>query len=154
MNMNIKTIRELAGILQNANLTALELEEGETRIRLEKNAPAQIMQAPLAASLPSMPQQEAAVSPVSAPLDDPGLDFNAISLVTSPMVGVFYAAPAPDQEPFVKVGSKVKKGDVLCIIEAMKLMNEITAEQDGEVVDICVHSGDVVEFGQPLFKIF
>ncbi len=110
--------------------------------------------APLAASLPSMPQQETAVPPASAPLDDPGLDFNAISLVTSPMVGVFYAAPAPDQEPFVKVGSKVKKGDVLCIIEAMKLMNEITAEQDGEVVDICVHSGDVVEFGQPLFKIF
>ena len=135
--MNIKTIRELAGILQDANLTALELEEGETRIRLEKSAPAQIVQ-----------------SSVPAPLDDPGLDFNAISLVTSPMVGVFYATPAPDQEPFVKVGSKVKKGDVLCIIEAMKLMNEITAEQDGEVVDICVKSGDDVEFGQPLFKIF
>ena len=98
-----------------------------------------------------MPEQ----APASGePLDDPGLDFNAISLVTSPMVGVFYATPAPDQEPFVKVGSKVKKGDVLCIIEAMKLMNEITAEQDGEVVDICVKSGDVVEFGQPLFKIF
>ena len=151
--MNIKTIRELAGILQDANLTALELEEGETRIRLEKSAPAQIIQSSVPGPLPmaSMPEQ----APASGePLDDPGLDFNAISLVTSPMVGVFYATPAPDQEPFVKVGSKVKKGDVLCIIEAMKLMNEITAEQDGEVVDICVKSGDVVEFGQPLFKIF
>ena len=110
--MNIKTIRELAGILQDANLTALELEEGETRIRLEKSAPAQIVQGAVPAPLPmaSMPQQEPASG---EPLDDPGLDFNAISLVTSPMVGVFYATPAPDQEPFVKVGSKVKKGDVL-----------------------------------------
>lgn len=151
--MNVKTIRELAGILQDANLTALELEEGEVRIRLEKSAPAQVVQAPV--SLPGGAAQAVPPSPApAAPLDDPGLDFNAISLVTSPMVGVFYAAPGPDQEPFVKVGSKVAKGDVLCIIEAMKLMNEITAEQDGEVVDVCVRSGDVVEFGQPLFKIF
>lgn len=150
--MNVKTIRELAGILQDANLTALELEEGEVRIRLEKSAPAQVVQAPV--SLPPAIEAPPLPSAPAAQADDPGLDFNAISLVTSPMVGVFYAAPGPDQEPFVKVGSKVKKGDVLCIIEAMKLMNEITAEQDGEVVDICVRSGDVVEFAQPLFKIF
>ncbi len=82
------------------------------------------------------------------------VDFNHVTEVKSPMVGVFYAAPSPDAEPFVQVGSKVKKGDVLCIIEAMKLMNEITAEQDGEIVDICVQNGDVVEYGQTLFKIF
>ena len=150
--MNIKAIRELANILQDAGLTALELEEGETRIRLEKSAPAPVAPALIPAPLPNAFAESAVGS--SAPMDDPGLDFNAINLITSPMVGVFYAAPGPDQEPFVKIGSKVKKGDVLCIIEAMKLMNEITAEQDGEVVDICVKSGDVVEFGQPLFKIF
>ena len=69
------------------------------------------------------------------------------------MVGVFYASPSPDAKPFVEVGQKVKKGDVVCIIEAMKLMNELTADQDGEVVDICVSNGDVVEYGQPLFKL-
>jgi len=73
--------------------------------------------------------------------------------VTAPMVGVFYAAPAPDAEPFVKVGQRVQRGDVLCIVEAMKLMNEITADTDGEIVEICVENGDVVEFSQPLFRI-
>lgn len=71
----------------------------------------------------------------------------------SPMVGVFYSAPSPQSKPFVEVGSRVKKGDVLCIVEAMKLMNEITAELDGEIVEVCAASGDVVEYGQTLFRI-
>ena len=74
-------------------------------------------------------------------------------MVLSPMVGVFYASPSPSDPPFVTVGSKVKKGDVLCIIEAMKLMNEITAEEDGEIIDICTANGSVVEYGQILFKL-
>lgn len=73
--------------------------------------------------------------------------------VTSPMVGVFYAAPAPDQEPYVTVGARVNKGDVLCLIEAMKLMNEVTAEKSGEIVEVCVENGQVVEYGQTLFMI-
>ena len=73
--------------------------------------------------------------------------------VNAPMVGVFYAAPAPDAEPFVRVGQHVQRGDVLCIVEAMKLMNEITADADGEIAEICVENGQVVEFGQPLFRI-
>ena len=81
------------------------------------------------------------------------MDFNHLTQVKSPLVGVFYAAPAPDAAPFVKVGDTVKKGDVLCIVEAMKLMNEIVAETDGVVVDICAGNGDVVEFGQTLFKL-
>ena len=70
------------------------------------------------------------------------------------MVGIFYSAPSPDAEPFVKVGKKVKKGDTLCIIEAMKLMNDVVAEEDGEIVEICADNGSLVEFGQVLFKIF
>lgn len=70
------------------------------------------------------------------------------------MVGVFYSAPSPDSEPFVSKGSKVKKGDTLCIIEAMKLMNEVIAERDGEIVEILANSGELVEFGQTLFRIF
>ena len=73
--------------------------------------------------------------------------------VASPMVGVFYAAPSPDSDPYVSVGTRVKKGDVLCLIEAMKLMNEVTAEQSGELAEVCVENGQVVEFGQPLFII-
>ncbi len=80
-----------------------------------------------------------------------GIAFNHTA--TSPMIGVFYAAASPTAAPFVTVGSKVKKGDVICIIEAMKLMNEITAEHDGTIVEVCVKNGDLVEFGQELFKI-
>ncbi|HML49609.1 MAG TPA: acetyl-CoA carboxylase biotin carboxyl carrier protein, partial [Clostridia bacterium] len=74
--------------------------------------------------------------------------------VKSPMVGVFYAAPSPESPPFVKRGDRVKRGDVLCIIEAMKLLNEIAAEADGEIADICVENGQVVEYSQTLFKIY
>ncbi len=75
------------------------------------------------------------------------------ALVLSPTVGVFYAAPSPESQPFVEVGSKVQKGDTLCIIEAMKLMNEIPSEVDGTVVEVCVGNGQVVEYNQPLFRI-
>ena len=81
-------------------------------------------------------------------------DYNRYRDVKSPMVGIFYASPSPDAEPFVKVGSKVKKGDTLCIIEAMKLMNDVMAEEDGEIVEICAENGSLVEFGQILFKLF
>jgi acetyl-CoA carboxylase biotin carboxyl carrier protein len=78
---------------------------------------------------------------------------NVLVDVKSPLVGVYYAAPSPDAETFVSIGSNVKKGDVLCIIETMKLMNEIIAEQDGEIIDICIKNGEIAEFGQVLFKM-
>lgn len=74
-------------------------------------------------------------------------------IVKSPMVGTFYSKSSPDAKPYVEVGSKVKKGDILCIVEAMKLMNEIESEYDGEVVEICVNDGEMVDYGKPLFKI-
>ena len=74
-------------------------------------------------------------------------------VVKSPMVGTFYSKSSPDAEPYVEVGSKVKKGDILCIVEAMKLMNEIESEFDGEIVEVCVNDGDMVDYGKPLFKI-
>ena len=155
--MNIKQIKALAQILAQNDLSALEINEGETRIRLERTAaqpvaqPGTVLVAPPMPAAAAQPMQEA---PASAPMDDPGVDFNDVFEAKSPLVGVFYAAPSPGAEPFVRVGSHVKKGDVLCIVEAMKLMNEIQAERDGEIVDICVHDGDVVEFGQTLFKLY
>jgi len=145
--MNIEDIKSLAEILSINGLTSLEVNEGGTRIRLEK------------ATRIAPRQTQASAAPLPAPdrqtnANGQPVDFNHITEVKSPLVGVFYSAPSPDSETFVSIGSKVKKGDVLCIIETMKLMNEILADQDGEIVDICVKNGDIAEFGQVLFKLF
>ena len=149
--MNIKQIRELAQIAAENGLSAIEIAEGENRVRIERAAaaPAAI---PTVVSMPMAAPAAPAPAP-AAEAEETNVDFNRTREIKSPMVGVFYAAPSPDAKPFVEVGSKVKKGDIVCIVEAMKLMNEITAEFDGEVVDICVHNGDVVEYGQTLFKL-
>ena len=155
--MNIKQIKALAQILAQNDLSALEINEGETHIRLERTVAQSAAQAGAVLVAPPMPAaaaQSAQEAPASAPVEDPGVDFNDVFEAKSPLVGVFYAAPSPGAEPFVRVGSRVKKGDVLCIVKAMKLMNEIQAERDGEIVDICAHDGDVVEFGQTLFKLY
>ena len=152
--MNIENIRQLAHILNEAGLTGIEVSEANIKIRLEKTSYAAItMPAPAAAHAPaeSAPAQEAGAAP------DGGaqvVDFNRLKEVKSPMVGLYYQSPAPGAPPFVTKGSKVKKGDVLCIIEAMKMMNEIAAETDGEIVDIFVQDGQLVEFSQVLFKLF
>lgn len=148
--MKMSDIRTLAELVEKHGLTALDYAEGEAHIRIERTP------APVTAAVPAVPAAPAA-APASAaePVkdEDAGADFNAAKMVLSPMVGVFYASPSPSDPPFVTVGSKVKKGDVLCIIEAMKLMNEITAEEDGEIIDICAANGSVVEYGQILFKL-
>ncbi len=152
--MDKKVIREYIKLFKESGLAKLEIEEktGENSfsIRLENAGAA----APF--PLPSVQYVQNA-----EPDDGEGKadlssvkDYNKYRDVKSPMVGIFYAAPSPDAEPFVKVGSKVKKGDTLCIIEAMKLMNDVVAEEDGEIVEICAENGSLVEFGQVLFKIF
>lgn len=139
--MDIKNIEALADIVKNYGLTALEYEDGESKIKLKKEA----VSAPAAApAVQSAPQTESAPAKAGEADGKP---------VKAPMVGVFYAAASPDEEPFVSVGDKVKKGDVLCIIEAMKLMNEITADADGEIVQVCAENEQVVEYGQTLFVI-
>ena len=148
--MKISDIKALAELVRKNNLSALDLSEGELHIRIE-NAPApQSAPAPEAAA----PQEAAPVpAPAPAPAVDNGPDFGAARMIVSPMVGVFYASPSPDDPPFVKVGQKVHKGDVLCIIEAMKLMNEIEAECDGVVKEILVKNEQMVEYGQRLIRI-
>lgn len=156
--MNLEEIRTLAEIMSENGLTAIEITEGESNIRLEKNPPACVPAAPMPipAVMPAAPVQAApaAEAPAQESTVPASGSFSNLTEVKSPMVGVFYDSPSPEADPYVKVGDKVKKGDVLCIIEAMKLLNEITAEQDGEIVDICAHNADVVEYGQTLFKIF
>ena len=156
--MNLEEIRTLAEIMSENGLTAIENTGGERNIRLEKNPRACVPAAPMPipAVMPAAPVQAAPAA--EAPAQESAVpasgSFSNLTEVKSPMVGVFYDSPSPEADPYVKVGDKVKKGDVLCIIEAMKLLNEITAEQDGEIVDICAHNADVVEYGQTLFKIF
>ena len=153
--MNLRQIRELVRLLESSSLSVLEIEEADLRVRLEKGQTAGLVQ-PVPAALPqavpaALPVETA---PAPAPVADGTVDFNRLKEVKSPLVGIFYAAPSPGAEPFAGVGSRVKKGDVLCVVEAMKLMNEITADTDGEVIDVCVQNGQVVEFGQILFKLY
>jgi acetyl-CoA carboxylase biotin carboxyl carrier protein len=145
--MTIKELKEMINLMQEHGLVELELEKNGFKIRLKKGASGAIVQEEFSA--PRMahegrPSQNAPAQPV----EEVG-----ISLVRSPMVGTFYGSPAPDAEPYITRGKDVKQGDVLCIIEAMKLMNEIKTEVSGRVVDILVESGQPVEFDQPLFKL-
>jgi len=141
---NIEYIKEIARLLNDTGLTKIVVSEADAKIILEKSGGI------------SETNKIAPRSPVYGNINanpEGIIDFNAMIEIKSPIVGVFYAAPSPETEPFVRLGDHVKKGDVLCIIEAMKLLNEITAEQDGKIVDIGVSNGDVVEFGQVLFKM-
>lgn len=142
--MEIKSIRALAEIMKANGLTLLEMNEEGKTLRLERKAEDSFAPVSNVAAAPAAPVEAV---PVPEPAAEEGV------LVESPMVGMYYASPAPGADPFVTVGSRVKKGDVLCIIEAMKTMNEITAEQDGEIVQIYAGNGQLVEVGQRLFRV-
>ncbi|HIS68128.1 MAG TPA: acetyl-CoA carboxylase biotin carboxyl carrier protein [Candidatus Gallacutalibacter stercoravium] len=153
--MNTRMVKQLIALMENSSLTAMEIEEGDCKVRLERTARGECAPAVYAAPIvqpavqPTAPvAAQTAAQPAEAEKKEEPV---AGREQKSPMVGVFYAAPSPESEPYVKVGSRVKKGDVLCIIEAMKLMNEVTAEFDGEVAEICAQDGEVVEYGQTLF---
>lgn len=154
--METKKITFLVKLMESSNLSVMEINDNDFSIRLEKGTgqvvvPMQMpLQAPVAVA--ATPAAAAPASPVG--LMQGEVSLNDVTEIKSPMVGVFYAQPKPDAPAYVTRGSKIKKGDVVCIIEAMKLMNEVVAECDGEVVDICVENGQVVEFGQVLFKVF
>ena len=153
--MNIKQVRALAALMESAGLSLLEITEADQKIRLEKAQPIFAPPAPMPQSAAHPVALEQGEAPYAALKKVEGtVDFNNITEVRSPMVGIFYASPSPDAAPYVERGCKVKKGDVLCIVEAMKLMNEIVAEADGEIVDICAENGQVVEYAQVLFKVF
>lgn len=153
--MKIEEIKALAEIMTEHGLTDLKIHDGDWSVHLEKHEKTVVAAAPAAQlqAAPSLLPAEPSVPAAGAAGESP-VNFNNLKELKSPMVGTFYDSPSPEADPFVKIGSKVKKGDVLCIIEAMKLLNEITAEADGEIVDICVNNGDIVEYGQVLYKIF
>ncbi|NTU57953.1 MAG: acetyl-CoA carboxylase biotin carboxyl carrier protein [Chlorobiaceae bacterium] len=148
--MNLKEIQQLIEVVNVSALDEVIIKEGQTEITLRRNSSKVQAVLPVAAP-PAVPAgQPLAVAP--APVAAPVVASDLLE-VRSPIVGTFYRAASPDSDPFVKVGDKVKNGDVLCIIEAMKLMNEIEAEVSGTIVEILVENGQPVEYNQVLFRV-
>lgn len=142
---NIEEIKKLITLLEDSSLSVLEVESDDNKVRLEKATQGSPMVS-VANNNPVVAASEAAVPEASA-------DAESGRVIKAPIVGVFYVAPSPESDPYVTVGKKVKKGDVVCIIEAMKCMNEIQAEEDGEITAVLANNSDLVEYGQPLFSI-
>lgn len=156
--MDSKRLAEIADVMEDRGLTRVRVEEPDgTAVELERASVAQPVAVPM--PMPGAMAAQVAAPTVAPAAPEPATQTPAAAPepkgteVTAPMVGVFYAAPAPGDEPFVRVGSKVKAGETLCIIEAMKVLNEVTAEADGEVLEICVADGDLVEFDSCLMRI-
>ena len=151
MKFEIEYIEKLAKIIANNELTEISLEEGNQAITIRKDL-AEVITAPVQSQQAPTPVVcQTTVTPVhTVEVEKDSSKGNAI---TSPMVGTFYAAPSPDAEPFVEVGKSISSGDVVCIVEAMKLMNEIKSDFSGKITQICVKNGDPVEFGQVLMYV-
>ena len=165
--MDLETLRGFADLMEERGLTRIKLEEPDLTLELEREG-ASTAQPPawpafppaMPAAWPAAPAAPAAAPTAPAAVAEPAAPAapapvaSGATEVCAPMVGVFYVAPSPGAEPFVHVGSKVKKGETLCILEAMKLMNEVVAECDGEIAEICANDGDLVEYGRVLFRIY
>jgi len=154
--MDLRKIKKLMELLEESGIAEIEVKEGEESIKLSRNISSttnmqvpQIIQQPVQTSQPTTNQQAS------------DMEANAVNnlkkekrnTVNSPMVGTFYASASPESKPFVTIGQSVKKGDTLCILEAMKMMNQVQAESDGKIVEILVDNAEPVEFDQPLFVL-
>ena len=150
--MDLLKLKTLIDLVSESGVAELEITEGEDRVRIVNRngaAPVQVHQPVTVAQPMPVPVPAPEVAPAPAPTAPQQTG----TPLTSPMVGTFYRAPSPGADPFVKVGDTVKKGQVVCIIEAMKLLNEVEADMDGTVKEVCVENGQPVEFGQSLFII-
>ena len=147
--MDLRKLKKLIDLVQESGIAELEITEGEEKVKIVKGG---------AVTMTAVPQAALAAAPATAPAAAAGAAASAEPppgqeghVVKAPMVGTFYRSPSPDAKPFVEVGQSVKEGDTICIIEAMKLMNEIEADASGVVKAILVENGQPVEYGQPLF---
>lgn len=150
MKLSLKEIKELMDKLSDSKLGRLRIKEGDFELEIEAKEPEYVPQFIAPAAQPVAPSS---ISSAPAAVSLPEAPAPAGKVVKSPIVGTFYAASAPGKEPFVEIGSRVKKGDVLFVIESMKLMNEITSEFDGEVAEILVENAQGVEYNQPVMII-
>ncbi len=154
--MDLRKLKTLIDLVAESGIAEIEVTEGEDKVRIVKHPPTVVaaaapsVQTVVAGTAPAPPPTAATLPPPAA---DPAAEYAPGSVVKSPMVGTFYRSPSPGAKAFVEVGQSVKPGDTLCIIEAMKLLNEIEAEVAGEVKEVLVENGQPVEYGQPLFVI-
>ena len=157
--MDLRKLKTLIDLVSESNISELEITEADGKVRIVKAdaaAPAHAMQpmmmaAPVMATPPAAPAGAAAMpQPAAAPAEPPPESGHAVK---SPMVGTFYRSSSPGSKPFVEIGDEIKEGEPICIIEAMKIMNEIEADKSGRVTQILAENGQAVEFGQPLFII-
>ena len=151
--MDIRKVKKLIELLDESGIAEIEITEGDQSVRISRNAPNVSAPAPVHAPLPAAAPSPAAAPAAEAPAAPAAADDNEGYAVTSPMVGTFYASSSPEASPFVQVGDQVNEGDTLCIVEAMKMMNQIEAEVAGVVKSIRVQNGEPVEYGQILFVI-
>jgi acetyl-CoA carboxylase biotin carboxyl carrier protein len=163
--LDLKQIKQVIDLMKRSDLTAFELEEEGFKIKIKRGADAVPLvhtsriasttyaDAPLIEAV-AAPRAQAAAGPAStAPAGNPGGDEVGIAYIKSPMVGTFYRASSPESKPFAEIGTKVSETSVVCIIEAMKIMNEIQSELKGSIVEVLVENGQPVEYGQKLFKV-
>jgi acetyl-CoA carboxylase biotin carboxyl carrier protein len=160
--MDIRKVKKLIEMLEESNLNEIEIKEGEEAVKLVKSNPVPSNFISSTPAIISEPTQQSPITEPSAPLSEATVTqeisqtsdvLESGNKMNSPMVGTFYSAPNPESEPFVKVGDKINEGDVLCIIEAMKMMNEVKSEFSGTVKQILVDNAEPVEFDQTLFVI-
>ena len=153
--MDLIKIKQVVDLMKKSDLSEFEIQDQDFKLRIKRDLPGRAPIAALAAPVAAAPAPVAAPAPAAAapaPAAPAAAD-PSIKLVTSPMVGTYYATPSPENPPFVTVGSPIKADSVVCIIEAMKVMNEIQSEISGTVVECLVANGTSVEFGQPLFRV-
>lgn len=151
MKFDLEYLEKLANIIYENDLSEITLEDDERALSLRREK--QVVQAQNPVVLPATVTSQVLPVPESKKEEKQAANVHKGTPITSPMVGTFYAAPSPDDAPFVKVGDTVAIGQVICIIEAMKLMNEIETEASGRITEICVNNGDSVEFGQVLMYV-
>ncbi|GAB3192678.1 acetyl-CoA carboxylase biotin carboxyl carrier protein [Hydrogenophaga aquatica] len=153
--MDLRKLKTLIDLVSESNVSELEITEAEGKVRIVKSAPVApapvAMAAPVATVVAPVAAQAGAAAPVAAAPAEPAAPKGHV--IKSPMVGTFYRASSPGSKPFVELGQAVKEGDAVCIVEAMKILNEIEADKSGVVTQILVENGQAVEYGQPLFVI-
>ena len=152
--MDLRKLKTLIDLVSESNISELEITEAEGKVRIVKAAaPAMALPAPPAAAAPAEASRAALAAAAAAAADLAEVSGPVCKIIKSPMVGTFYRASGPSAKPFIEVGDNIKQGQPVCIIEAMKIMNEIEADCDGKVVRILCENGQAVEFGQPLFSV-
>ena len=149
--LSFREIKDLIDLVADRGLSALEVEQTGFRIRIESIRP-QASNGSSAAAVPALPAGASASVPEPLPEPNRAAEEN-LHVITSPIVGTFYRAPSPEADPFAEVGQRISKGKILCIIESMKLMNEIESDVEGEIVEVFPRSGQPVEYGEKLFAI-